>query len=132
MNSFAERLRQTRRLRGLSQADLAKASDVSQGAIANYELGIRRQAKNIFKIANVLKVNALWLGEGIGPMELEHSTAPLTSYELTDPRPTPNLSVWPFQDISPDEYWALGRHQRTTVERTVIALIASLKKQDSN
>lgn len=131
MNTFADRLRYTRRLRGLTQAELAKAARVSQGAIGNYERGLRRSAQSIFKIAEALGVNARWLDQGTGPMEPD-PTAPavLTSYPLADGGPQPHLSVWPFQDISPDEYWTLPRRDRTTVERTVVALVASLKKQN--
>jgi transcriptional regulator with XRE-family HTH domain len=130
VNTFAERLLYARRLRGLTQAELAKAARVSQGAIGNYERGLRRSAKSIFKIATALRVNALWLDQGVGAMEPDlASPAVLTSYPLADGRPQQHLSVWPFQDISPEEYWTLPRRDRTTVERTVIALVASLKKQ---
>ena len=130
MNTFADRLRYTRLLRGLTQAELAKAARVSQGAIGNYERGLRRSAKNIFKIATALGVNALWLDQGVGAMEPDlTSTAVLSSYPVADGKPQQHLSIWPFQDISPDEYWTLTRRDRTTVERTVIALVASLKKQ---
>jgi transcriptional regulator with XRE-family HTH domain len=129
VNSFAERLSHARTLRGLSQASLARACKLSQGAIGNYERGMRHSAKRIFKIAEVLQVNAQWLSEGIGPMEPLSSPA-LTHYELTDPRPPQHVSVWPFQDISPDDYWSLTRDDRITVEQTLIALVASLRKKN--
>lgn len=129
MNSFAERLFYARTLRGLSQACLAKACQLSQGAIGNYERGMRQSAKRVFKIAEVLQVNAQWLSEGTGPMDLS-STPALSRYELTDPRPSQHVSVWPFQDISPDDYWSLARDDRATVEQTVIALVASLRKKN--
>ncbi len=69
VNIFAERLRRTRTLRGLSQAALASACGVSQSAIANYENGSRKIAKNIFLLAEILNVNPIWLSQGTGPME---------------------------------------------------------------
>lgn len=115
-------------MRGLSQASLARACKLSQGAIGNYERGMRQSAKGIFKLAEVLQVNAQWLSEGVGPMEPLPS--PAARYELTDPRPSQHVSVWPFQDISPDDYWSLSRGDRITVEQTLIALVASLRQKN--
>src|SRR3546814_1186413 len=75
VNEFADRLRHARQLRGLTQAALARACGLSQGAIANYEEKSRRTAKEIFKLADALRVSHVWLSRGFGLMEPKATTA---------------------------------------------------------
>lgn len=130
VNNFADRLRHARLLRGFTQARLAKASGLSQSAVANYEAGIRQTAKEIFRLAGALRVSAIWLKEGDGSMEsLPASLPALSSYRVTDQSPTQPAAAWPFQRISPDEYWALSLEDRTLIENTVAPLVASLGRK---
>ncbi|MDR2173644.1 MAG: hypothetical protein LBE32_05515 [Burkholderiales bacterium] len=70
LNTLAERLKYARSLRGMTQETLRKSAGLSsQAVIGNLETGIRKTSAFIPKIANVLKVNALWLSDGIGLME---------------------------------------------------------------
>ncbi|NYT63913.1 helix-turn-helix transcriptional regulator [Alcaligenaceae bacterium] len=113
----------------LSQAALAQACGLSQSAIANYENGSRKTAKNIFQLAEVLGVNPTWLAQGTGPMEpiprLEQQTP---SPHLVNESPFPrSLAPWPFQGISPDEYWSLTEDSRAIIESTLASLIKSLQ-----
>lgn len=66
MNTLAIRLTWARTQKGLSQAELAKKSGVSQSTIGNLEAGIRLTARNITAIATALDVNPVWLAEGKG------------------------------------------------------------------
>src|SRR5450830_742574 len=66
MKSLQERLIWLRTERQLSQAELAEKVGVSQSAIAHLESGYRKTSRYIFTIADVLKVSADWLANGIG------------------------------------------------------------------
>ena len=57
MQNFAEILRQARQDKGLNQDELAKAMDLSQGAISQFEKGLRRPTPaNIQKLSEILGV----------------------------------------------------------------------------
>jgi|GEM_PF-184353 len=124
VNKFADRLRYARQLRGLTQASLAKACGLSQGAIANYEGKNRQTAKEIFKLADALLVNPLWLSQGTGPMERVAPTAVAPSgNQVSDTVP----ASWPFGSIPPEHFWTLSGSQRELIEKTVATLITSLR-----
>lgn len=129
VNHFAERLRRTRVLRKLSQAALAHACGLSQSAIANYENGNRKMAKDIFRLAEALSVNPTWLALGAGPMEL----MPAIKYPITSPHSVNEfgslrpIAPWPYSSTSPDEYWALSDDSRAIIEHTLASLITSLR-----
>lgn len=71
MKKFSDRLKHARRLRQLSQENLAHISGLSQSAVASYENGLRQSSRSIRKLAIALQVNLDWLETGAGPMELE-------------------------------------------------------------
>lgn len=128
VNHFADRLRYTRNLRGLSQSALARACGLSQSAIANYETKTRQSSKDIFAIAEALRVNALWLAQGVGDMEADtHNTTEANTYRLTDAAAPHGGSIWPFHTVRPEEFWALSRDQRMVVEETLASLIRSFQ-----
>lgn len=126
MNTFSERLRFARNLRGLTQAELARAAGISQGAVANYENGTRQSPRTIFPLANALKVSAVWLVKGSGPMDYEAPALAGSRYGLADGNPKPPILDWPFRDISPEIYWSLPEADRNLIENTIAGLIASL------
>ena len=126
MNTFADRLRFARSLRQLTQAELARASGISQGAVANYESSTRRFPKAIFRLAAALKVSAQWLAEGVGPMEYEAPALAGSHTGLAEGQIKSPVLDWPFRDISPEIYWSLSESDRNLVENTIAGLIASL------
>lgn len=67
VKTIADRLKEERQARGLSQEGLAKAAKVSQGTIGNIESGARRRPRELLKIAGALKVRPEWLQNGEGP-----------------------------------------------------------------
>jgi transcriptional regulator with XRE-family HTH domain len=129
VNDFSERLRHARTLRGLSQAALAKACGLSQSAIANYENKSRRNAKGIFKIADVLQVRAAWLGLGTGPMEsvAPDSAAP-QSDRVADAELPDVTSRWVFKRVSPERLLALSEGDLLLLEDVVISLLDSMER----
>lgn len=62
MNFVGERIKKTRLAQGLSQVELAKASEVSQPTVANWENGshIPRQAV-LNRLSGILNISAHWL-----------------------------------------------------------------------
>lgn len=128
VNNFAERLRHIRQLRNLTQATLAKASGLSQGAVANYESGTRHSAREIFKLASALHVNALWLSHGRGPMESGEALTDLSSYHVADRLPK-QPGDWPFPEVPPAVYHALSRDDRALVEHLVNTLAAKQRRK---
>lgn len=122
VNTFALRLLQARRARSMSQAALARASGVSQSAIASYENGSRKTAKGIFDLARALHVDPTWLSMGSGAMEAAPSTNVIGLRE-------PNRDVWPFPSIPAQDYWALSTSERLIVENTVHAMMLTMRNQ---
>lgn len=119
VDTFAERLLFARHLRGLSQSALARASGVSQSAIASYELGTRKSTQKIFRLATALQVDPVWLGMGTGPMETDRAA---TAPALRDA-----TNAWPFPGIPPKTYWALSTTERQAIEVAVSAMIRAFK-----
>lgn len=76
MYTLSERLKWARERQGLSQADLAKRSAVSQSTIGNLEAGTRLSARRLPQIADVLGVSPLWLAEGSGAVEISSLPSP--------------------------------------------------------
>ena len=132
MNTFAERLSFARRLRRLTQAQLARAAHMSQGAIANYDSGSRQSPRNIFPLATALRVSAQWLSEGVGPMEYDAPALAGSRYGLSESDLHPTVLDWPFKDISPEIYWSLSEADRELIENTIAGLIASLLHKPQN
>lgn len=69
--TFALRLKQARKLRGYTQAELGKLAGLRQSAIGNLEAGINRGTENILELSKALGVRPEWLQDGIGPREEE-------------------------------------------------------------
>jgi transcriptional regulator with XRE-family HTH domain len=115
VETFAERLRHARLLRGLSQEALARACGLSQSAISSYENGTRQSPKKLLSLAQVLEVDIYWLSRGQGDM----TPPPGAIGALGE-------GAWPFPSIDPRQFWTLTRKDRLVVESAVGALIDSL------
>ncbi len=128
MDTFADRLRFARQHRKLSQGALARASGLSQGAISSYETGHRKSAKEIFKLAHILKVSPTWLSLGSGPMEappdstgMAGSTKKLHDVDFTD-----FPGGWPFKELHEADYWALTEKQRRLIDHVAATMAKSM------
>jgi phage repressor protein C with HTH and peptisase S24 domain len=69
MSTFASRLKERRKKKGLSQADLAKKSKVSQTTISDIERGRNDGSKSILDLARALGCRPEWLQNGELPEE---------------------------------------------------------------
>lgn len=107
----------------MSQAALARASGVSQSAIASYENGSRKTAKGIFDLARALHVDPTWLSLGAGPMD---PATPATN--VMDVRGSAQ-DAWPFAGILAQDYWALSAPQRQVIENALRAMILTMREQ---
>lgn len=54
--TLAQRIKQTRELRGYTQAQLAKAAGVRQSTVGNLEAGIRTSTERVLELAAALRV----------------------------------------------------------------------------
>jgi len=117
VDTFAQRLLFARRMRGLSQAALARASGVSQSAIASYENGSRKSTQKIFRLAQALQVDPVWLSMGTGAMEPAPAARPLRDA----------ADAWPFSAIRPEAYWALPAAERQAIEDTVGTMMRAFR-----
>ena len=66
--TLAERLDYARRLRRMTQKQLAARCGLSQSTIGNLEAGTRKSARDILAIAQALEVSPQWLETGRGTM----------------------------------------------------------------
>ncbi len=123
VKTFGNRLRYARELRQLTQKELARACGLSQGAIGNYETDSRRNPKNVFRIAEALKVEPAWLAMGTGPMEIADS--PRVSETLSSPA----NSLWPLPGVEPVRIWALSAQKREQLAQAVSHMLAMLENE---
>lgn len=62
MNGFAQRLKEIREKRGLTQKELAEKLNITKSAVGNYELGISSPKEEILlKIFDILQVEPNYL-----------------------------------------------------------------------
>ena len=82
--TLANRLKEARLLRGLTQKGLADLVGVSQAAIQKIEGGKANQTTKIVEIAKALSVNPEWLSSGNGPMDDGEKTPTLSASKNED------------------------------------------------
>jgi transcriptional regulator with XRE-family HTH domain len=67
VKTLGERVAFARKLREMTQAELAAEVKCAQGTIGNIEAGQRKTLRNLVAIARALNVSADWLADGKGP-----------------------------------------------------------------
>lgn len=98
VKTIAERLKQAREDKKLTQPELADRSGVSQGTIGNVEAGLRKNPRELLAIAAALDVEPEWLKTGKGPRQRSSvETAP-------DLRPGTRVPVVGSVKGGPDGY----------------------------
>lgn len=133
MKTFSDRLKHARALRSLTQQDLARASGLSQSAVASYENGQRQSSRSVRKLAAALQVNLDWLETGKGSMEslADYSASPAGgAYYLMEPgsgeAPPRALPPWPFTTIARAQYEALAARDKRLLEQMLRSFCRSL------
>lgn len=88
-NSIAVRLREARRLSGLSQGQAAKRMEMHRPTISEIEAGNRRVSSDeLARFAKLYKVSTSWLiGEGAEKLDLHDAKIQLAARELQKMKP---------------------------------------------
>jgi transcriptional regulator with XRE-family HTH domain len=68
VNTLQERLIYARKLRGFSQAELARRAKCRQSTIGNIESGLRKTLRDLVGVARALDVTPDWLADGRGAL----------------------------------------------------------------
>jgi len=130
VKTFSDRLKHARALRSLTQQDLARASGLSQSAVASYENGQRQSSRSVRKLAAALQVNLDWLETGKGSMEslADYSASPAGgAYYLMEPgsgeAPPRALPPWPFTTIARAQYEALAARDKRLLEQMLRSFV---------
>jgi len=125
METFGQRVRNTRMRCGWTQKELALASGLTQSAIGNYESGQRTEPTSaaLIKLAAALKVTPEWLRQGSASEKKESAT---------DPRVRPRLkqqgnpaTAWPFHGASLEEFLSLSPTEKHMLDSMVETFIRS-------
>lgn len=96
MNDFADRVREARERRGISQTQLCRLSEVDPATIYRIETGKSRgHASTAQKLAQALGVSAQWLLTGQGRMDASDGHEPLRTFP--DPAQTQSPGMIPAQ-----------------------------------
>jgi len=111
-------LRTARERCGYTQKALARASGVSQSAIASYERGLRRSSRSLRSLAKALQVELEWLETGKGPMEpppgaYRLDASPSQAHTLNE-----GAGAWPFS-VEPGKLGALNAEQLRTLDAMI-------------
>lgn len=99
VNTLQERLVYARKLRGLSQIELAKMVPCAQTTIAQVERGRTKTLRDLTTFARVLRVSPDWLAEGKGPPPSEKgqpAAPPPSVTRIGAGRRSADLMLWPF------------------------------------
>lgn len=86
---IAARIREARKMAGLSQTQVAKMLDLHRPSISEIEAGNRSvSAEEIAQLAEIFDVRASWLlGEGIDKIDLHDNKLQLAARELQKLKP---------------------------------------------
>lgn len=98
MDTVANRLRAAMTLRGVSQSDLVRLTDIGKSSISTYLSGAYEpKQRNIYKLARALRVNEAWLMGHDVPMEA--SSAPKSDpdiFSIPGVHPIPKMRKVPL------------------------------------
>ncbi|MDU7196961.1 MAG: helix-turn-helix transcriptional regulator [Enterobacteriaceae bacterium] len=104
--TLAERLKEARSARGLTQKALGELVGVSQAAIQKIETGKAEQTTKLVDIARALKVRPEWLGSGLGAMKVSDDALPpenewgtVDAWDKNTPLPADEVEVPFLKDI---------------------------------
>ncbi|MBJ9709855.1 XRE family transcriptional regulator [Burkholderia gladioli] len=95
MRTLADRLKEARSDKDLSQEELAALSGVSQSTIAHVESGRNKGSKHLLTLARALDVRPEWLGSGQQPKRaVEGGAGLVVPWERPDDLPPDEERIW--------------------------------------
>lgn len=93
METFAHRVRQSRKAAGLTQRELALKTGLSQTTISDIERGRNETSADIVALARALRVLAEWLADGKGPRALDAAPQSISNSSPHAREPTDSTSL---------------------------------------
>lgn len=123
MKTIADRLKEARLAKNLTQEDLARAAGVTQSTIGNIEAGTRKNPRELLAIASALDVDPTWLKTGKAiTLSSSHSSI-VAAFKA--PEGNTQDTHWPIRSISAADYAQLPRATQEQIE-AFISTVAGL------
>lgn len=101
--TISKRIRQARKLAGMTQMDLAAKSGLKQSTISDLEVGKSQGSTSVASLAQAMGVNPLWLESGKGPMTIngdaEPGINPFQAVDIYSHSDNPNVLLIPKVQI---------------------------------
>lgn len=144
MNTFSDRVKESRERLKLTQQALAEACGLKQSTISSYERHQRVNSTHLVDLAKALKVNPEWLQHGKGQRDAEPTVyrplAPADGFQgLKDSAWEPNGAAggpmpghWPFPRIPPERYATLTADERRGIETMALLILDSKQSAASS
>lgn len=134
MVDYWKRLLEAMTHAGVAKAQLQAHLGVSYQAMKKLEDGKTKSltAENNAKAAKFLGVNAYWLATGEETMlkidagaayRMESPTPP----SIQEKRASYDAKIWPFEDVSPQQYQRLDDRQKWKIEGYVLGMLENLE-----
>lgn len=123
MRTLSERVRLALDESGMNRSALAEAARVSRASVTDWLNGETKalKAEPLVRAAHALRVSALWLATGEGPMR--PSSGPFAAQESPAPYGRP---PWPFPQLSESAICAMPRDDRLRLEGALMSAINQL------
>lgn len=103
MANTSERLKEIISIREIKQVDIIEKTGISKGALSSYLSGrYTPKQNNIYKLAQVLRVNPAWLMGLDVPMEPAASSSPAAPAGSSAPSPGSESSALVLSDLEQD------------------------------
>lgn len=123
MQTLAERIRLALNESGMTQAALAEAAGVRSPSVTDWLNGETKtlKAEPLVRAAHALRVSALWLAVGEGPMRPRDG-----HFAVQEPAAPYGRPPWPFPQLSESAICGLARDDRLRLEGALMAAINQL------
>lgn len=124
--SIGERIKEARKAKGMTQAELARLVNLKRNTIGNYEIdNIEPSDRSIIDICRVLNLNETWLRTGEGEMFLDLPPDKELDEIFAQIRVSDDTTIKAIIRA----YWRLSDGDKAVI-RKVIADIADEQKKD--
>ena len=115
--ALGDRLKAARKAIGMTQQQLAKAAGVSQGLISDLEKNVYPTSAHVPKMASVLKVDALYLSDGVMPAS--EARQELRDYAVKPPIEVAGIKINSMEENLLKLYSKLSGSSQRTIDLMV-------------
>jgi transcriptional regulator with XRE-family HTH domain len=126
LGTIGQRIKSAREARHWKQADLARASGVSQGTVSKLEGGKMHRGTQLLQLADALGVQLRWLDSGEGPRELAGESPPAAYHQAVE---LERSIIQAMRDMPHEDREALVEDARRRAESFQTKLRAYLAEQ---